>query len=392
MSIKQYFENENAFDYITALTEDSIPKGNNYIKSRIMTINEKVTNNYKFNVNNIFGINNTKQNKFILISNPIYNYINSKIASHLSVGYTGLNITVRECGKQFENMYAKAKIFGGILCNNDELFIVVYNNEATIYTNKKIELGEGNEYAPILPNKVIFENEVTANRNELEQIMKDNMHLFETKQAEMFIKAQELLNRVSGKNDTYKNSLHVSTKLVYNTIVKNNLLYDGKDSNKSIDDMLNEIFIEIQFRRIVHFAKEYYKKNRRLLKKIQFSFESNVMHFNTRVTSKNCFVNLGVLTLDTKHVNGNKYINGSSITKLIDKTINWFSEHKINLEVTVKVRVLDTSWNRRELSTYVENYNSIKGFLETVEFRQQPNVERTVYVNNFLYTKLGNTF
>lgn len=108
------------------------------------------------------------------------------------------------------------------------------------------------------------------------------------------------------------------------------------------------------------------------------------MGFDTRVSSTNRFVKIGVLTINTIGTYGTKYIKGSSITKLIDKTIKWFSDQNINLEVTIKLRVFDNSWNRSELSTYVENYSNVRNLIETVKFNQQPNIERTLYVENII--------
>lgn len=384
-SIKQYFEDKDTIHQYIALTRDSVYNKENVYAYTFVTAEGRISNNYKLNISKLLNSKNTKTDKFRIMSNPIYDYIETKRASYLGTWHADANTTVIECGKQFNNMYAKFKILGGMVYEEENLFIISSgNNDITIYTADRLELGAIFDYAVTLPDKVIFENGVSANKNELEQIIQDNQQLFETKQTEMIIKAQELLNKVSGKNDICKGALEISTKALYNTVVKNNLLYDGKDSNKSIEDMLNEIFIEVQFKRIVGFSKEYYKKNKRALNKIQISFEPNVMGFDTRVSSTNIFVKIGILTINTRGTYGTKYIKGSSITKLIDKTIKWFSDQNINLEVTIKLRVFDNSWNRSELSTYVENYSNVRNLIETVKFNQQPNIERTLYVENII--------
>lgn len=382
-SIKQYFEDKDTIHQYIALTKDSVYSEEKAYAYAFITAEERIRNRYQLNVSKLLNSKDTKENKFMLVSNSIYDYIETKRASYLGINNANADITVVECGKQFSNMYVKFKMLGGMVYEEEGLFITNNdNNDITIYTADRLTVGNGFDYAPTLPSKVIFENGVSATKDELKQIMQDNRQLFENKQAEMLIKAQELLNRVSGKNDMCRGTLEISTKALYNTIIKNNLMYDGKDSNKSIEDMLNEIFIAVQFKRIVGFSKEYYKRNKRALNKIQISFEPNVMGFDTRVSSTNNFVKLGILTINTKGTYGTRYIKGSSITKLIDKTIDWFKEQNINLEVTIKLRVLDDLWNRRDLSSYAENYSDVRNLLETVKFNQQPNIERTIYVEN----------
>ena len=383
-SINRYFDDETIKNFHVALTNDCLPEELNKIKNTGSIATNSISNNYKSAITELIHPDRAKDKKFILISNPIYNNANVREAGKSYIRQRTLEITVVECGKQFQNVYAKAKILGNIAIEEKDTFVIIENNERFIvYTSKKLELGQGFEFASVLPDKVIFENGIEADKQELGQILKANRYLADAKTIEMFEKAQELLNRVSGKNEECRQyKLSISLKAIYNTVVKNNLLYSGKDSNKTIDDMLNEIFIETQFKRIKRNAIKYYNKMKVPIKKIQFTFILGLMNFDIRLTPTNCFINLGVLTLDKQGVDENKYIKGSSINKLIDKTIQWFKEQGVNLDVDIKFRVLDQRWGRNELSSYVEKYKDIKSLIEVAEFDQQPDFERTLYIKN----------
>ena len=383
-SINKYFNDDNTKNFHVALTNDSLPEELNRIKNTGSIATNSMSNNYKSAITQLIHPDKVNDKNFIIVSNPIYNEAKIREVGKNHIGYKTLEITVVECGKQFQNMYAKAKILGNIAIEEKDTFVIIENNEKFIvYTGKKLELGQGFEIASVLPDRVIFENGVEADRKELKQILKDNRYLADAKTVEMFERAQELLNRVSGKNEEYSQyKLSIGLKAIYNTVVKNNLLYSGKDSNKTIDEMLNEIFIEAQLKRIKRHAIKYYNEKKVPIKKIQFTFISGLMDFDIRPTPTNCFINLGVLTLDMQGVDENKYIKGSSINKLIDKTIKWFREQGVNLDVNIKFRVLDQRWNRNELSSYVEKYKGIKGLIEIADFAQQIDLDRTIYIKN----------